>query len=215
MVTLEYMDSAAGSAKEARNRNTQAILPVRGKIINVLKADLSKAMANEEIKSMIIGFGLQVQNNKIILDETKLRYGKIIIMADSDSDGDHIRCLFLTFIWKFCPELIDKGYVYAAVGPLYKVIKGKSFQYIVNDAALEKYRQTHEGYQVMRFKGLGEMSAEELAESTMAPETRTLKRITMEDATTVANMFNSLMGEGSTQRKRFIEDNAFRANIDI
>ena len=153
MATLEYMDSAAGSAKEARNRNTQAILPVRGKIINVLKADLSKAMANEEIKSMIIGFGLQVQNNEIILDETKLRYGKIIIMADSDSDGDHIRCLFLTFIWKFCPELIDKGYVYAAVGPLYKVIKGKSFQYIINDAALEKYRQTHEGYQVMRFKG--------------------------------------------------------------
>ena len=210
-------DSAAGSAKEARNRNTQAILPVRGKIINVLKADLSKAMANEEIKSMIIGFGLQVQNNKIILDETKLRYGKIIIMADADVDGDHIRCLFLTFIWKFCPELIDKGYIYAAVPPLYRILKGKSSFYIQDDEALNKYRADNPNgtYELRRFKGLGEQSVEELAESTMAPETRTLKRITMEDATTVANMFNSLMGESSTQRKRFIEDNAFRANIDI
>jgi DNA gyrase subunit B len=217
MATLEYMDSAAGSAKEARNRNTQAILPVRGKIINVLKADLSKAMANEEIKSMIIGFGLQVQNNKIILDETKLRYGKIIIMADADVDGDHIRCLFLTFIWKFCPELIDKGYIYAAVPPLYRILKGKSSFYIQDDEALNKYRADNPNgtYELRRFKGLGEQSVEELAESTMAPETRTLKRITMEDATTVANMFNSLMGESSTQRKRFIEDNAFRANIDI
>ena len=209
-------DSAAGSAKEARNRNTQAILPVRGKILNVLKADLSKAMANEEIKSMIIGFGLQVQNNKIVLDESKLRYGKIIIMADADVDGDHIRCLFLTFIWKFCPELIEKGYVYAAVPPLYRIIKGKNSIYIKDDSALAEYRAKNPGAcELRRFKGLGEQSVEELAESTMAPETRTLKQITMEDAIAVGNTFNSLMGESSVLRKRFIEENALRANINI
>lgn len=209
-------DSAAGSAKEARDRDTQAILPIRGKILNVLKADLSKAMANEEIKSMIIGFGLQIQNGKIILDESKLRYGKIIIMADADVDGDHIRCLFFTFIWKFCPELIEKGYVYAAVPPLYRIIRGKSSFYIKDDAALADYRAKNPGtYELRRFKGLGEQSVEELAESTMAPATRTLKLITMEDANAANNTFNSLMGESATLRKKFIEENAFRAKINI
>ena len=209
-------DSAAGSAKEARNRDTQAILPVRGKILNVLKADLAKAMGNEEIKSMIIGFGLQVQNNKIILDESKLRYGKIIIMSDADVDGEHIRCLFLTFIWKFCPELIEKGYIYAAVPPLYRIIKGKESFYIKDDTALANYRATHSGnYELRRFKGLGEQSVEELAESTMAPATRTLKLITMEDAIAAGNTFNALMGESATLRKQFIEENAFRANLDV
>jgi len=208
-------DSAAGSAKEARDRTTQAVLPIRGKILNVLKADLAKAMANEEIKSMIVGFGLQIQNNKIILDESKLRYGKIIIMADSDVDGSHIRTLFLTFIYKFCPELIEKGYIYAAVGPLYKVVTGKTFKYLLNDQALEKYRMAHSNYQVFRFKGLGEMSAEELAESTMSSESRTLKQITMDDIIAAGNTFNSLMGESSVMRKKFIEENALRANIDI
>ena len=173
-------------------------------------------MANEEIKSMIIGFGLQVQNNKVILDESKLRYGKIIIMADADVDGDHIRCLFLTFIWKFCPELIQKGYVYAAVPPLYRIIRGKSSIYIKDDAALADYRAKNTGsYELRRFKGLGEQSVEELAESTMAPATRTLKLITMEDANAASNTFNSLMGESATMRKKFIEENAFRAKIDI
>lgn len=209
-------DSAAGSAKEARDRDTQAILPIRGKILNVLKADLAKAMANEEIKSMIIGFGLQIQNNKVILDESKLRYGKIIIMSDADVDGEHIRCLFLTFIWKFCPELIEKGYVYAAVPPLYRVIRGKSSIYIKDDAALADYRAKNPGtYELRRFKGLGEQSVEELAESTMAPDSRTLKLITMEDAVAAGNVFNSLMGESATMRKKFIEENAFRANIDV
>lgn len=209
-------DSAAGSAKEARDRDTQAILPIRGKILNVLKADLSKAMANEEIKSMIIGFGLQVQNNKVVLDESKLRYGKIIIMSDADVDGEHIRCLFLTFIWKFCPELIEKGYVYAAVPPLYRIIRGKNSIYIKDDAALADYRAKNPGsYELRRFKGLGEQSVEELAESTMAPDSRTLKLITMEDAVTAGNVFNSLMGESATMRKKFIEENAFRANIDV
>lgn len=210
-------DSAAGSAKEARDRDTQAILPIRGKILNVLKADLSKAMANEEIKSMIIGFGLQVQNGKVILDESKLRYGKIIIMADADVDGDHIRCLFLTFIWKFCPELIEKGYVYAAVPPLYRIIKGKSSFYIKDDATLAAYRNANPGgnYELRRFKGLGEQSVDELSESTMAPATRTLKQITMDDVTAASNTFNALMGESATLRKKFIEENAFRANIDV
>ena len=210
-------DSAAGSAKEARNRDTQAILPIRGKILNVLKADLAKAMSNEEIKSMIVGFGLQVQNNKIVLDESKLRYGKIIIMADADVDGDHIRCLFLTFIWKFCPELIEKGYIYAAVPPLYRIIKGKTSFYIKDDAALADYRAKNPGlsYELRRFKGLGEQSVDELSESTMAPGTRTLKQITMTDAIAASNVFNSLMGESATLRKKFIEENAFRAKVDV
>ena len=210
-------DSAAGSAKEARNRDTQAILPIRGKILNVLKADLAKAMGNEEIKSMIVGFGLTIQNNKVILDESKLRYGKIIIMADADVDGDHIRCLFLTFIWKFCPELIEKGYIYAAVPPLYRILKGKSSFYLKDDAALEAYRAANPGggYELRRFKGLGEQSIDELSESTMAPATRTLKQITMDDAVAAANVFTSLMGESATLRKKFIEENAFRANIDV
>lgn len=210
-------DSAAGSAKEARNRTTQAILPIRGKILNVMKSDLAKAMANEEIKSMIIGFGLQVQDNKIIVDENKLRYGKIIIMSDADVDGSHIRVLFLTFIYKFAPELIQKGYIYAAVPPLYRIIKGKNSFYIKDDAALNKYRLEHpnEKYELRRFKGLGEQSASELAESTMEPENRTLKQITMEDASAAAMTFMSLMGEAITPRRTFIERNAFRANIDI
>lgn len=210
-------DSAAGSAKEARNREFQAILPIRGKILNVLKADLSKAMANEEIKSMIIGFGLQVQNNKVIVDETKLRYGKIIIMADADVDGDHIRCLFLTFIWKFCPELIEKGYIYAAVPPLYRILKGKTSFYLKDDVALADYRKKNPGggYELRRFKGLGEQSVDELAESTMAPDSRTLKQITMEDAAAAANVFTSLMGESATLRKKFIEENAKNAQIDV
>lgn len=210
-------DSAAGSAKEARDRDTQAILPIRGKILNVLKADLAKAMSNEEIKSMIIGFGLQVQNNKIVLDESKLRYGKIIIMADADVDGDHIRCLFLTFIWKFCPELIEKGYIYAAVPPLYRAIQGKTSVYIKDDAALADYRAKNVGknYELRRFKGLGEQSVEELAESTMAPNSRTLKQISCEDMSAATATFNALMGESATLRKKFIEENAFRANIDV
>jgi len=210
-------DSAAGSAKEARDRNTQAILPIRGKILNVLKADLNKAMSNEEIKSMIVGFGLQVQGNKIILDESKLRYGKIIIMADADVDGDHIRCLFLTFIWKFCPELITKGYIYAAVPPLFRIIKGKESFYIKDEAALAEYQNKNASskYQVKRFKGLGEMPVEDLEESTMSIQNRTLKQITMSDVLGAAAMFNNLMGESSIARKKFIEENAERAQLDI
>ena len=210
-------DSAAGSAKEARDRNTQAILPVRGKILNVLKADLHKAMSNTEIQSMITAFGLEIKDGKIVLNEDKLRYGKIIIMADADVDGSHIRILFFTFIWKFCPELIEKGYIYAAVPPLYRVIKGTKSIYIKDDNALAEYRKKHSGekYELRRFKGLGEQSVEELEESTMSPATRTLKQITMEDAIAASQVFNNLMGETVTLRKQFIEKNAWRANVDV
>lgn len=209
-------DSAAGTAKEARDRGTQAILPVRGKILNTLKCDLHKAMGNAEIQGMITAFGLEIKDNKITLNEDKLRYGKIIIMADADVDGSHIRILFFTFIWKFCPELIEKGYVYAAVPPLYRIIQGKKSFYLKDDAALEEFRKTATtNYEVRRFKGLGEQNAEELAESTMEPGNRILKQITMEDAQAAAQTFNSLMGESATLRKKFIEENAFRANLDI
>lgn len=210
-------DSAGGTAKEARDRSTQAILPVRGKILNTLKCDLHKALSNQEIQSMITAFGLEIKDNKVILNEDRLRYGKIIIMADADVDGSHIRILFFTFIWKFCPELIEKGYIYAAVPPLYRIIQGKKSFYLKDDKALEEYRKTATGnYEVRRFKGLGEQNAEELAESTMeAGPDRILKQITMEDAITASQVFNNLMGEAVTPRKKFIEENAFRANIDI
>ena len=209
-------DSAAGTAKEARDRATQAILPVRGKILNTLKCDLHKAMSNAEIQGMITAFGLEIKDNKVILNEEKLRYGKIIIMADADVDGSHIRILFFTFIWKFCPELIQKGYIYAAVPPLYRIIQGKKSFYLKDDAALEEFRKTAKsGYEVRRFKGLGEQNAEELAESTMEPGNRILKQITMEDALAATTTFNSLMGESAILRKKFIEENAFRANLDI
>ena len=209
-------DSAAGTAKEARDRATQAILPVRGKILNTLKCDLHKAMSNAEIQGMITAFGLEIKDNKVVLNEEKLRYGKIIIMADADVDGSHIRILFFTFIWKFCPELIQKGYIYAAVPPLYRIIQGKKSFYLKDDAALEEFRKTAKsGYEVRRFKGLGEQNAEELAESTMEPGNRILKQITMEDALAATTTFNALMGESAVLRKKFIEENAFRANLDI
>ena len=208
--------SAAGSTKEARDRSTQAVFQLRGKPLNVLKCDLHKALQNKEISGMVDAFGLEVKDGKIIVDESKLRYGKFIITADADVDGSHIRVLFLTFIWKFCPELLDKGYVYAAVPPLYKITMGTKIQYLKDDPALEAFRKTNtKKFELGRMKGLGEMDPEEMAETVMNSNTRTLKQITMEDATAVANVFMSLMGESVTPRKKFIEDNAERANIDV
>ena len=208
--------SAAGSTKEARDRITQAVFQLRGKPLNVLKCDLHKALQNKEISGMVDAFGLEVKDNRIIVDETKLRYGKFIITADADVDGSHIRVLFLTFIWKFCPELLEKGYVYAAVPPLYKATMGTKIQYIKDDAALEDFRKsTSRNFELGRMKGLGEMDPDEMAETVMSAETRTLKQITMEDAAQVAATFMSLMGESVTPRKKFIEDNAWRANIDV
>lgn len=209
-------ESAAGSAKEARDRTKQAIFQLRGKILNVLKVDLHKALQNKEIDGMINAFGLEVKDGKIIVDENKLRYGKFIITADADVDGSHIRILFLTFIWKFAPELIEKGYIYAAVPPLYKATMGTKIQYIKDDAALEAFRKTtSKKFDLGRMKGLGEMDYEELAETVMSEESRTLKQITMEDANAVAKTFIELMGESVTGRKKFIEENAWRANIDV
>lgn len=209
-------ESAAGTAKEARDRTKQAIFQLRGKILNVLKVDLHKALQNKEIDGMITAFGLEIKDNKIIVDENKLRYGKFIITADADVDGSHIRILFLTFIWKFAPELIEKGYIYAAVPPLYKAIMGTKIQYIKDDAALEQFRKTTtKKFDLGRMKGLGEMDFDELAETVMSEESRTLKQITMEDAAAVANTFISLMGESVTGRKKFIEENAWRANVDV
>lgn len=208
--------SAAGSTKEARDRGTQAVFQLRGKPLNVLKCDLHKALQNKEISGMVDAFGLEVKDGKIIVDETKLRYGKFIITADADVDGSHIRVLFLTFIWKFCPELLEKGYVYTAVPPLYKATMGTKIQYLKDDAALEEFRKTNsKKFELGRMKGLGEMDPEEMAETVMSAETRTLKQITMEDAAAVANVFMSLMGESVGPRKTFIEQNAWRANVDV
>lgn len=209
-------ESAAGTTIKARNRATQAVFQLRGKILNVLKTDLHKALQNKEISGMIDAFGLEVKDGKVIIDESKLRYGKIIITADADVDGSHIRILFLTFIWKFCPELITKGYIYAAVPPLYKITQGTKIKYLKDDAALEAFRKTNpKKYELGRMKGLGEMDDDEMAETVMSEETRTLKLITMEDAESVAKTFMSLMGEAVEPRKKFIADNSWRANIDV
>ena len=208
--------SAAGSTKEARDRKTQAVFQLRGKPLNVLKCDLHKALQNKEISGMVDAFGLEVKDGKIIVDETKLRYGKFIITADADVDGSHIRVLFLTFIWKFCPELLEKGYIYAAVPPLYKATYGTTIKYLKDDAALAEFRKTMKrSFDLGRMKGLGEMDPEEMAETVMSADTRILKQITMEDAAQVASVFMNLMGESVTPRKKFIEDNAERANIDV
>ena len=208
--------SAAGSTKEARDRGTQAVFQLRGKPLNVLKCDLHKALQNKEISGMVDAFGLEVNNGKIIVDEAKLRYGKFIITADADVDGSHIRVLFLTFIWKFCPELLEKGYIYAAVPPLYKATYGTNIKYLVNDAALAEFRAgMKKSFDLGRMKGLGEMDPEEMAETVMNPNTRILKQITMEDAAAVASVFMNLMGESVGPRKTFIEKNADKANVDV
>lgn len=208
--------SAAGSTKEARNRSTQAVFPIRGKMLNVLKADLHKAMSNAEISGLIDAFGLEVKDGKIIVNEDKLRYGKIVITADADVDGSHIRALFLTFIWKFAPELIEKGYIYAAVPPLYKITQGTKIQYLKDDAALEDFRKSNKrSFELGRMKGLGEMDPPEMAETVMNPNTRTLKQIHMDDISEVAKTFMELMGESVEPRRKFITENAWRANIDV
>ena len=173
-------------------------------------------MQNQEISAMIDAFGLEVKDGKVIVDESKLRYGKIIITADADVDGSHIRILFLTFIWKFAPELIEKGYIYAAVPPLYKITMGTKFKYLKDDAELTEFRKsTSKNFELSRFKGLGEQDPHEMAETVMNPETRTLKQITMDDATKAATTIMNLMGESVTPRKKFIEENAWRANVDV
>ena len=214
-VFLVEGESAAGTTIKARNRSTQAVFQLRGKPLNVLKCDLHKALQNKEISGMVDAFGLEVKDGKIIVDEAKLRYGKIILTADADVDGSHIRILLLTFLWKFCPELLTKGYVYAAVPPLYKITQGTKIMYLKDDKALEAFRKTNpKKYELGRMKGLGEMDANEM-EIVMNPETRTLKQISMEEAENVSKTFMSLMGEAVEPRKKFIAENSWRANIDV
>ena len=210
-------DSAAGTAKTARDRSNQAILPLRGKILNVEKSDFSKIIQNKEIKAMITAFGLQESKGKIEVDESKLRYKKIIILNDADVDGAHIATLFFTFIWTFAPELILKGYVYMAMPPLYKVVVGKESFYLQNDSELEEYKSKNKNkkYTVQRFKGLGEMDADQLAETVMEPDKRVLKQITVNDVSATNRVITDLMGQSVTPRKLFIEKNAHRANISV
>ena len=211
-------DSAGGSAKMARNRMYQAIMPIRGKILNVEKASIDKVLANAEIKTMINAFGCGFSEGYgNDFDITKLRYDKIIIMADADVDGAHISTLLLTLFYRFMPELIFEGHVYVAMPPLYKVIpsKGKE-EYLYDDAALEKYRRTHTGsFTLQRYKGLGEMDADQLWETTLNPETRMMKRIEIEDGRMAYDVTAMLMGTDVPPRKAFIYEHANDAQLDI
>lgn len=211
-------DSAGGSAKMARNRMYQAIMPIRGKILNVEKASIDKVLANAEIKTMINAFGCGFSEGYgNDFDITKLRYDKIIIMADADVDGAHISTLLLTLFYRFMPELIFEGHVYVAMPPLYKVIpsKGKE-EYLYDDAALEKYRRIHTGsFTLQRYKGLGEMDADQLWETTLNPETRMMKRIEIEDGRMASDVTAMLMGTDVPPRKAFIYEHANDAQLDI
>ena len=211
-------DSAGGSAKTARNRMTQAILPLRGKILNVEKARLDRIYGNEEIKSMITAFGTGIHED---FDISKLRYHKIIIMTDADVDGAHISTLLLTFLYRFMPELIKQGYVYLAQPPLYKVEKNKKVWYAYDDDELNRILTEigRDGNnKIQRYKGLGEMDADQLWETTMDPEKRILLKVTMDEAATseIDLTFTTLMGDKVEPRREFIEENArFVKNLDI
>ncbi len=211
-------DSAGGSAKTARDRMYQAILPIRGKILNVEKATIDKVLANAEIKTMINAFGCGFSEGYgNDFDISKLRYDKIIIMADADVDGAHISTLLLTLFYRFMKELIDEGHVYIAMPPLYKAMPKKGEEeYLYDDKALECYRKTHEGpFTLQRYKGLGEMDAEQLWETTLNPETRILKRVEIEDARMASAVTEMLMGTEVPPRREFIYENAAEAELDV
>ena len=208
-------DSASGNLKMARDNEFQAVMPVRGKILNTQKATLAQIQKNAEIMTMIDAFGLRIdpKTMKVTYDKKDLRYGKIIIMSDADVDGAHIKNLFYTFIWNFCPDLIRDGYVYAGVPPLYKITIGKEYKYLKNDEELEAFKKANVGkkYIVGRMKGLGEMSVEETEETLTDPSRRIIKQITVEDPTATSVLFEQLMGTGVTARKAYIKEHSKEA----
>ena len=205
-------DSAGGSAKQGRDAKTQAILPLRGKILNVEKARTHRIFENQEIRSMITAFGCGIQED---VDLSKLRYHKIVIMTDADVDGSHICTLMLTFLYRFMKPVIEGGYVYIAQPPLYKVQKGKKIAYAYKEQEMDQLREEFkDGYKVQRYKGLGEMDAEQLWETTMDPHHRVLKRVTIDDAMEADSVFDMLMGEDVEPRREYIQENAVYANLD-
>ena len=214
-VYLVEGDSAGGSAKQGRDNKFQAILPLRGKVLNVEKARINQVYANKEVKSMIHAFGTGVGND---FDLEKARYHKIIIMTDADVDGAHIRTLLLTFIYRYMKPLIENGYVYIAQPPLFKVTQGKRIEYLYNEASLADYMKTlspNPRPNIQRYKGLGEMNADQLWETTMDPEVRTLLQVTLEDAMEADEIFDILMGDNVEPRREFIDTNATYANLDV
>jgi DNA gyrase subunit B len=216
-------DSAGGTAKQGRDRNFQAILPLRGKILNVEKALEYKIYENQEIKNMFIALGVSIEDRdgERILNIEKLRYHKIVIMCDADVDGSHIVTLILTFIFRYMRPLVEQGNIYIAAPPLYRVSKGKQFMYCWNEkerlAAIEAYSkgQDDSGVKIQRYKGLGEMNAEQLWETTMDPTTRMLRRVEIDDSLEADRVFSMLMGDEVPPRRQFIEENATYAKVDI
>jgi len=221
-VYLVEGDSAGGTAKQGRDRHFQAIMPLRGKILNVEKAMQHKIFENEEIKNIYTALGVRVgtEEDSRALNMEKLRYHKVIIMCDADVDGSHIQTLIMTFFFRYMKELIENGYLYIATPPLYLVKKGKQSNYAWNDAERDAFVQEMKGagadtsVGIQRYKGLGEMNAEQLWDTTMNPEFRTLRQVTIESSVEADRIFSMLMGDEVPPRREFIEQNAKYANID-